>query len=101
MKYLVELCLPGDTVTPLLDMTLTLKADEEPEQDISEDISKFLIARLGFCNIYFVVLHDFFNFVNIILIMIILVLKHVYKLLQYDIIFYFCIQMIIVVLTLL
>jgi hypothetical protein len=75
MKYLVELCLPGDTVTPLLDMTLTLKADEEPEQDISEDISKFLIARLGFCNIYFVVLHDFFNFVNIILIMIIYLTK--------------------------
>ena len=54
MKYLVELCLPGDTVTPLSDMTLTLKADEEPEQDISEDISKFLIARLGFCKLYFV-----------------------------------------------
>jgi hypothetical protein len=55
MKYLVDLCLPGDTVTPLSDMTLTLKAGEEPVQDISEDISKFLIARLGFCNIYFVV----------------------------------------------
>ncbi|VDI55612.1 poly [ADP-ribose] polymerase [Mytilus galloprovincialis] len=39
MKYLVQLCLPEDTVTPLTDMALTLRSEEITEQDISEEIN--------------------------------------------------------------
>ncbi|XP_052074990.1 uncharacterized protein LOC127712542 isoform X2 [Mytilus californianus] len=39
MKYLVQLCLPEDTVTPLTDMTLTLRSEENTDQDISEEIN--------------------------------------------------------------
>ncbi|CAG2240013.1 PARP2_3_4 [Mytilus edulis] len=39
MKYLVQLCLPEDTVTPLTDMALTLRSEEITDQDISEEIN--------------------------------------------------------------
>ena len=43
MKYLVELCLPDDKVSPWTDVTLTLKSTDSKEQEISEEISKFKV----------------------------------------------------------
>ncbi|XP_063447772.1 uncharacterized protein LOC134727324 [Mytilus trossulus] len=39
MKYLVQLCLPEDTVTPLTDMALTLRSEENTDQEVSEEIN--------------------------------------------------------------
>lgn len=41
MKYLVEVSLPSDEVTPLDDMSLTLTLEKETDMEVTEDISMY------------------------------------------------------------